>query len=232
LCRVTSDVLARLLFTVSSGRHCHLARDVPEKTGELVRDGDADLVRVQRARAQAPIAVRQAQLGPPGDLAHDFGLVLLADLQNATDARGEAVVLRDLHQRPPRMAVARLGDIPLASGVAGGILRGHQPQKTHQLARMGKAAEVANLGGQGHGGHKINAAQTGQRRHERLHMPVLGLGRQRLGQTLHPLMPLPHRLTIFGKGDVLRGMRKAHPSQVALMGERPGILPAVAMTVP
>ena len=56
-------MLACVVLRVSSGlRHFNLARDVPEKTSELSSDGDADLVRVQLARAQASIAVRQTQL--------------------------------------------------------------------------------------------------------------------------------------------------------------------------
>src|SRR2546421_2960807 len=39
------------LFRSSSGRHLHLLGDIPEKTGELARNGHADLVRVQLARA-------------------------------------------------------------------------------------------------------------------------------------------------------------------------------------
>src|SRR2546422_2913992 len=152
-----------------------MARDIPEKPGELASDGDADLVWVQLARAQTSITVRQAQLRPPGDLAYGFGLALLADLQTATEACGEAVIPRRFHQHAPCMTVARLGDIPLATGAAGGVLRRYQAQKSHQLAGVGKAAEVADLRRQGHGGHKVNAAQTREPRHEWLHTPVLGL---------------------------------------------------------
>src|SRR5208337_1476206 len=46
-------------------------------------DGDADLVVLQASRLESAVAVTEAQLGAPGDLADLGGLPLLADLQRA-----------------------------------------------------------------------------------------------------------------------------------------------------
>jgi len=119
------------VFAVGSARHWHLVPDVPDKTSELARNGDADLVYVQLARAEAAVAVCEAQLCPPSDLAHRPGLAFLTQLQVAAEACREAIVPGRLNEHPPRMAVACLGDMALAVGITGGIFRRHQAQKSH-----------------------------------------------------------------------------------------------------
>lgn len=47
--------------------------DGPDKPGELTREGDDDLVRVDAPGAQAPVLGAQAQLRLPGDIASHLG---------------------------------------------------------------------------------------------------------------------------------------------------------------
>src|SRR5438876_9562709 len=63
----------------------HLASNVPNKARQLPCNRHADLVLMELAGAQVPIALRKSQLRSPGDLAHEFRLALLADLQQPTD---------------------------------------------------------------------------------------------------------------------------------------------------
>ena len=55
-----------------------LPADVPDKAGELASDRHAHFVLVHVPGAEAPIALRAAQLRAPGNVADRFGLPLLA----------------------------------------------------------------------------------------------------------------------------------------------------------
>ena len=58
-----------------------LLADAPDKAGEFARDRHADLVVLQAAGCQSPVAMVEAQLRAPGDRADRRGLALLALLQ-------------------------------------------------------------------------------------------------------------------------------------------------------
>ncbi len=73
----------------------------------------------------------------------------------------------------------------------------------HQLPRRGKAADVADLGDQSDGGHRVDAAQRAQCRHYGLEPPALCGFNERRGEPLHPLLgPLRGQL-VFGQGDTI-----------------------------
>src|SRR5713101_7128301 len=111
------------------GAHFHMARHVPDEAGEFAGDSDADFVLRQLSshRKTAP-ALGQTQLRLPGDVADDFRLALLADLETSRDLSFEAIIPRGLHQDTSRMFVTAFGDLTQAAGLATGELRGHQSQ--------------------------------------------------------------------------------------------------------
>jgi hypothetical protein len=73
-------------------------------------------------------------------------------------ARREAITLGRFHQYPPRMAIARLGDRPLATLSSTAVLTGHQPQKSHQLLGGVKTPDIAQLRQQHHRRQLVDAS--------------------------------------------------------------------------
>ena len=57
---------------LSGARGLELAGDVPDEARELARNGDADLVHRELASREMPVALGEAQLCLPRDLAHDL----------------------------------------------------------------------------------------------------------------------------------------------------------------
>src|SRR5215204_3422306 len=90
----------------------------------------------------------QPQLRLPGDLADRLGLALLPEQQLAADPRREAVTPGGLYQQPAGGAVAGLGKTAAFDARSTRMLGRHQPEIRHQLARIGEAREVAQLGDQ------------------------------------------------------------------------------------
>src|ERR1700733_5574009 len=97
------------------------------------------------ARFQFAIPVVQAQLRTPGDRSDGGRLLLFTLLQRHRDARREAVVPSRLDQYSPYVSVAGFGDRSEPALVTAGVLGRHEPQVTHQLARMCKALEFSEL---------------------------------------------------------------------------------------
>jgi len=60
--------------------------DIPDEGGEFAGERDADLVVLQPACLEPPVAVIPAQLRAPGDRADIGRLSLLTDLQSGADA--------------------------------------------------------------------------------------------------------------------------------------------------
>jgi hypothetical protein len=94
----------------SSSAWFDLTCDIPDKTREFARDRYANFVERQLARREFAVTLREAQLRPPGDLAHHLGLTLLARFERPADARGKAIVPGRFDENAARMAVAGLGD--------------------------------------------------------------------------------------------------------------------------
>src|SRR6202140_2841201 len=221
-----------LISPVSRSRtRCNVPADIPNEGGEFARERDTDLVVVQSAGLEAPVAVVQAQLRPPGDRADLGRLSLLTQLQALADAGGVAVVPGRLDQYAAHVSVAGLGDRPEPSLRTARVLGGDHSQVPHQLARMREAPEVPELGDDGGGGDEVKPAQAHHGAHEGVHPPVLDLLRQGLAQALHPGLAFTDRLAVLGEGNVLGRVSEGHRSEVALVGRRPGGLAAVAPAV-
>ena len=80
-------------------------------------------------------------------------------------------MLGALDQKPARVLIAALGNRSLVPGIAGALFAADQAKVSHELARMSKAAQVAQFG-QKHGrGDDLDAAQGHERFHGRFHPP-------------------------------------------------------------
>src|SRR5258706_16406166 len=132
-------------YAVRRGRYTRRARcsvewdlsgDIPDKTDQLPGDGDADLVQMQLPCAQTPIALAQPALGTPGNITHGRGLSLLTPLKRESNPCREAIVPGRFDQDTTGVTVAGLGDLTESACLAARVLRGHQSQIPHQLARM------------------------------------------------------------------------------------------------
>lgn len=197
------------------------ARDVPDEAGELTRDGHHDLVGGQASRGEPAVPLAQAQLRTPSDVGDGLGKLGLASGDDRADAGRVSVVVRHLHQHAPRSAVAGLGDRTLALAGAAGVFAGHQAEVGHELARVGEAVEVLDLGGDGHGRDKLDTAHGLQSRDD----GGQGPGLRRVAQTcLQPCDArggLADRVQILPEGDLLGGVRQANigqPTQVDSKG--------------
>src|SRR6185436_1169364 len=84
----------------------------------------------------------------------------------------EPVVPGRFDQQPACVAVARLGDAAPARALAAGVLRGHETQVAHELARVFEAVEVADLRNQADRGDSGYAAQRLQGADHRLEAPA------------------------------------------------------------
>jgi hypothetical protein len=183
------------------------------------------------ASQETPETLGQAHLRAPGDLAHRLGLPLLPALQVGAHARREAIVPCRLDQYASRVAVSGLGDFTLGALAATRVLRGHQAEKSHELARASEAREIPDLGHQRHCRDPIDTAQRHEGFDLRAHAPVLELSLHRLREALDALAGLMHCAAVFGIGDVLSGMLEADLGQIQLVCRRPGCAAGIAMPV-
>src|SRR4029077_13454779 len=216
---------------VSSGARSDVPTDIPDEGGEFAGERDADLVVLKPPSLKPSVAVVQSQLRAPGDRADLGRLSFLTHLQVAADAGWVAVIPGRLDEDAANVTVAGLCDRAEASLGTGGVLGGHQPQVSHQLARMREAPEVAELGDDGGGGDQIEPTERPHGADERVHPPVLDLLRQRLAQALHASLTFTDRLAVLGEGNVLGLVSEGHFREVAFMGRRPRGLAAVAPAV-
>src|SRR6202007_1390105 len=123
----------RLLLWLSrsrySGMNRHLARQVPDEATQFTGDCHAYLGQLHLAtEVELAEALREAQLGLPGNVSDELRLSLLAYLQLASDVGRVAIGPGRLDQDAPRVAVTRTRNGALAASVAARVLRGHQPQ--------------------------------------------------------------------------------------------------------
>jgi hypothetical protein len=203
-------------------------RDRPHEPGQLSRHRHAHLVVVYAPAVQFCIAPAQPQLRLPGDGPDRFSQRLLARLGSSPDARGEPIVPCRLGKQPARVRVAGLGDRALAEAIAAGVLRGHQPQVSHQLARVIEACDIPNLGHQSDRRDHVDAAQRLQRLQHRREAPAGHRGRQRLGQPLHALVGRLHREVVLGERHLAARVAEVQLAQPAVERLRPRGLAAVA----
>lgn len=139
----------------------NLPRDGPDETTELACEGRDDDRRFLAAwPAELPVAVVQPALRFPRRVGHALGQPFLAFLQMRCEAGRRAVMVRRLHQRAPRVAVAHLGDAALLPVGACRMFARAQPQVTHQLLGPVEAVQIPQLGDQGGGVEQTHPAQT------------------------------------------------------------------------
>src|SRR6185437_15610630 len=205
-----------------SGARADLLADAPDKASQLPSDGHADLVVLQASGGERPVTVVQTQLRSPGDRAHGRGLLFLTLLKRYGDARREAVVPGRFDEHASGMAISGLGDRPETAFLPRGVLRRHQPQVAHQLARTSEALELSKFCCQSGGGQLINSAQRHQRPNQGAHPPMLKLLGKRIAQALNPCLLLRDRLAVLDEGDVLGVMDKGYRGQITLVRCRPG----------
>jgi len=123
-------------------------------------------------------------------------LGFLAAFERSADGRASSVAPGGLDEHVSAARVAGLGDGPLSSSVAGGVLAGHQPQVGHERTRVLEAAEVAEFGGQDHGGAGLEAPEAGDAVDE-------GLVARREGQLLDAAVELvPALELVLEEGEV------------------------------
>src|ERR1700722_1751363 len=145
----------------SSRERLDLPGDIPDKATQLSSDSHANLVLWQFAsHAQMSEAFGQAQLRAPGDVAYGFRLALLTYFQVTADPGAVTVGPGGFDEDTSGVCVTGLGNAALPASLAGGELRGHQTQVSHQGRRMSKATRIADLGYQGEGGNKVTPAQA------------------------------------------------------------------------
>ena len=108
------------------------------------------------------------------------------------------------HEGAPGVSVAGLGDAALAAPVAGGVLRGREPQVGHQFPRSIKAGDVSELGGQDGGAGEFHAAQRLEGLDERIEAPALDGVVQLALQALQALVLLRDGAPVFLEDDLLR----------------------------
>ena len=101
------------------------------------------------------------------------------------------------------------------------MLGWHQAQPGHQLARVGEAAEVPDLGCQHHGGQERDAAHCLQGRNDRRQRPARYQLPDLLNQAVAAPLGLFDRINLFLEHDLLGGMGEAEPGQPAPVGWRP-----------
>ncbi len=70
-------------------------------------------------------------------------------------------------QQPAHVAVADFRDRALSALLAGGALRGHEPDEGHQLRGRPEAVEVADLSDEGERGQRVDPTQATQPRDQR-----------------------------------------------------------------
>ena len=119
----------------------------------------------------------QAVLAFPGDLLHggavfrwDFGLSLT---QLGTHFGRESIVLGTFVDQPASVAVAGFSEATEATFAATAGLAGHESKKGHELAWMGKAVNIAQLGDDDHARDEPKSTQAHHRLYDRFLIPRL-----------------------------------------------------------
>src|ERR1700756_4188172 len=126
-------------------RHRHLPGDGPHEASEFAGDRGGDDVGRLAGAGKFAIARAQPQLRLPRDLADRPRLLLLPEQQLTADPGGKAVAPGRLDQQSTGGAVAGLGETAAFDAGTARMLGWHQTEIGHQLARVGKARELAQF---------------------------------------------------------------------------------------
>jgi hypothetical protein len=116
----------------------HHPGDRPDEADHLARDRRGHDHLGLAGRGQAAVAVAEAQLRLPGDLADRLGQAFDPVEQLAADPGLHAVGPGALDQNAAGMGVAGLGDAAAADVRAARVFRWHQPDVGHELAGLAK----------------------------------------------------------------------------------------------
>src|SRR6516164_1575100 len=133
-------------FSRSARRDRHLPGDGPEEARQLAGDRSGDDIGRLAGAGELAVARAQPQLRLPGDRADCPRLRLLAEQQLTAETRRETVAPRRLDQQSTSGAVAGLGQTAAFDAGSARMLGRHHSEISHQLARIGKAREIAQLG--------------------------------------------------------------------------------------
>ena len=119
-----------------------LLPDGPEEGRHLARDRcDHDGPRLP-FDPEPTVAAAKAGLRLPGNIPDAVRQAIHPSLQVMTDRRREAIRSRRPRSAPASSAVAGLGDLAASDPFAGRVLRRHQAQISHQLARVVEPAHI------------------------------------------------------------------------------------------
>ena len=108
-------------------------------------------------------------------------------LQRLANASGKAIIPCRFNQDAPDVRIAGLSEPATVACWPARMLPRDQAEISHQLARMGGAAQIAEFGDNGHGGQQVDAAQGHQRLDHRQRAPRLNLSSQSRFQALDAL---------------------------------------------
>src|SRR5277367_159254 len=158
-------VITRFLGSACGDRH--LASDGPDKAREFAGDRGGDNIGRLASAGELAIARAQPYLSLPGNVADCLWQLFLPEQQLAADPSREAITPGRLDQQSTGRAVARLGEAAAFDAGPARMLRRHQTEIGHQLARIGETREVAQLGDERCRIDQSHAAHRLQRRHNR-----------------------------------------------------------------
>jgi hypothetical protein len=107
---------------------------------------------------EVPETLASSHLSFPPDVLAGLGERLHAHLEMAAALRRIPLGPGPLNEGPAGEGVAGFGDAALAAAFATGVLTGRKAQIAHELSRVVKTAQVAELGHEGDGPRELDTA--------------------------------------------------------------------------
>ena len=142
---------------------CNLTgHGTPKEASELTTDRcDGDLGAFA-PKQQVHVLPTEAASGPVGVGEHLWLHSFASLREEATTRVVAAVVPGCFNEQPSQMAVACLGNPPLATFVAAGMLGGDEPEVGHELAGIGEAAEIPDVRNEGQRDEGLDPFEGGE----------------------------------------------------------------------
>src|SRR5271157_6256996 len=126
----------------SARRQWHAAGDGPDEAREFAGDRGGDNIGRLAGAGELAIARAQPHLSLPGNIADCLWQLFLPEQQLAADPSREAITPGRLDQQSTGRAVAGFGEAAAFDAGPARMLRRHQTEIGHQLARIGETREV------------------------------------------------------------------------------------------
>ena len=208
-----------------------LAGDGPDEAAQLTRYGGGHLLLGLARLDQMLVAPAQPFLSLPGHRLDFWACELGALFYHPGLSGWKAVVPGRLHQSPPEVPVARLGDAALFALGAAAVLAGHQAQVGHQLRGLFKAAHIAQLGQYRHRRDHADSAQSHQIHEHWLQIPALDDLRDLHLHRCHARLALFDRIDVLLQHDLLDRHLKLDCLEPVPVGLGPLALALVAPAV-